>query len=146
MKSNTLRLGMPDLRMSWFCSLVCYHWQELMEWSSGCGISDHAIATLSLMQLQMAPELGFQAALNLAFSTFWPLDFVTQIIFFQKYLFLSVTDSLDCIHDIHCYRLSGMFESLQHCCTDFSAAELTLVCSRDGFVVVSEGRTKSCCG
>lgn len=117
-----------------------------MERNSRCGISDHAIATLSLMQLQMAPESGFQAALNLAFSTFWLLDFVTQIILFQKYLFfLCVTDSLDRIHDIHCYCPSGVFESLQHCCTDFSAAELTPVSSRESFVMASEGRTKSCC-
>lgn len=149
MKSNTgkQRLGMPDLRMSWFCSLVSYCWQELMESNSRCGISDHTIATLSLMQLQMAPELDFQAALNLAFSTFWPLHIVTQTTFFQKCLFfVCVTDSLDCIHGIHYYCLSGVSMSLQYCCTDFSAAELTLVSSRESFVMVNEGRTKCCCG
>lgn len=82
MKSNTRRLGIPDLRMSWFCSFVCCHWQELVEWIRGCRVSDHAIATLLFVQLQEAPVLGFQA-----FCTIWPLDFVTQTIFFQKYLF-----------------------------------------------------------
>lgn len=134
------KVGNADLRISWFCSLVCSHWQELMEWNSGCGVSDHVIITL--IQLQMATKLGFQA-LNLAFSTFLPLDFVTQILF-QKYHFWYVTDSLDCIHDIHCYPLSGVFES-QYFCRDFSVEELTLLSSRESFIMVREGRTKSSC-
>lgn len=75
----------------------------------------------------MATKLGFQA-LNLAFCTFSPLDFVTRILF-QKYLFRYVTDSLDCIHDIHCCPLSEAFE-YQHFCTDFSFEELLLAAGR----------------
>lgn len=64
------RAGSAVPRVSRFCSLVCYRWQEPVEWSSGCGIGDRATATLSLMLLQLAPEFGFQGALNWVFSAF----------------------------------------------------------------------------
>lgn len=147
MKSNTgkQRLGMPDLRMSWFCSLVSYHWQELMESNSRCGISDHAIATLSLMQLQMAPELDFQAALNMTFSTFWHLHFVTQTTFFQKcllcvcYWFIGLYPWHSLLLSIRSVYGSSILLHRFFCCRVNSCS------SRESFVMVNEGRIKCCC-
>lgn len=109
---------MPDLRMSWFCSFVCHHWQELMEWNSGCEAGDHAIATLLLRLLDSLKSHIFQLLSS------WICNTNNNLL---KIAFLCVTDYLDHVHDIHSSCLSGVLESLQHCCKDFSAAGLTLL-------------------